>query len=153
MRTAIQVSKTLSEHAESISPGQPFTLTAAHTIGDCVWQGDLGIEVVAKVPVGYTLVKHPTDADRQLVPESGQGSHHRLRSLSGVKLYRPDGWGETDTDLRGPCIVFGAPNAIVHEPGHAKPHGTVEVSEPMTVLCRYQRNLDAETRRERRAAD
>ncbi len=153
MTTATDVSKKLEAHLSTIAPGQPFRLNGTHTAGDGVWQGDLGIEVVDQVPKGYILVESPTDRDRQLVPESGQGSHHRIRSLEGVKVYRPADWGRTETDLRGPCVVFDRPNAIVHEPGHAHPHGTVYVDEPMTVLCRYQRNLDAETRQERRALD
>jgi len=153
MVTAEQVSKKLKAHTETVAPGLPFHLNSTHQAGDGVWQGDLGIEVVSQIPNDYILVVKPTDADRQLVPESGQGSHHRLRSLEGVKLYRPAKWGESDTDLRGPCIVFDRPGAIVHDPGHDKPHGTVFIDDPMTVLCRYQRNLDAETKQERRSHD
>lgn len=147
------LTKKLTKHTKTVTPGNPASLTAAHQPGDGVWQGDLGIEIVATVPSGYMRIDKPADADRQLVPEGGQGSHHRLRSFDGVTLYRPSDWGNSDTDLRGPCIVFESPNAIVHEPGHDKPHGTVNIEAPMTVLCRYQRNLAADERAALRAAD
>lgn len=136
-----------TEHVEKTGPGDPAHLSSAHQPGDGVWQGDLGIEIVDGVPADYVRIEAPTDADRQLVPAGGgPGSNHRLRSLDGVELYRPKEWGRDETDLRGPCVVFSSPNAIVHEPGHDKPHGTVFVDNPMTILCRYQRNLDAEER-------
>ena len=149
------VADRLSAHVSDISPGQPFRLTNAHQPGEGVWQGDLGIRIVAGVipPEGYTLVESPTDADRQLAVEAGVGSHHRLRSLDGVKLYRPENWGRDDADTRGPFIVFVKPNAIVHEPGHDKPHGSVFIDAPCSVQIDYQRNLDAVTRREIRARD
>lgn len=153
MKTANEVSKTLQSHVETVAPGLPFRLSSRNSPHEGVWQGDLGIEIVEKVPTGYELVENPTDADRQLVPESGQGSHHRLASLDGVQIYRPKDWGKTENDLRGPCVVFNKANAIVHEPGHDHPHGTVYVDDPMTIQCRYQRNLDAETRAEIRARD
>lgn len=153
MKNATAVAETMKKHLETVSPGLPFRLTSTHTVGDGVWQGDLGIEIVKGVPTGYTLVEKPTDADRQLVPESGQGSHHRIASLDGVKLYRPANWGREENDLRGPVVVFESPNSIVHEPGHDHPHGTVHIEEAMTIQCRYQRNLDAETRAEIRARD
>ena len=152
--TAAQISKKLLAHVDTVSPGVPASLTGAHETGDGVWQGDLGIEIVDSVPDDYERVDNTGDADRQLVPlDGGPGSHHRLRSLDGVTLYRPNGWGESDSDLRGPCVVFDRPNSIDHEPGHAHPHGTVDIEAPMTVLCRYQRNWSAEQREARRAAD
>lgn len=150
----VSIADRLKQHAESVTPGKPFHVTEAHAVGDEVWQGDLCIAVaVAKPPEGYVRVENPTEADRQLAVEAGAGSHHRIRSLDGVTLWRPKNWGKDDTDLRGPFVVFATPNAIVHEPGHDKPHGTVFIDAPMAVQCRQQRNLDAETRREIRARD
>lgn len=149
MKTATEIAKTLNSHVTTVSPGLPFTLSAAHSIGDIVSQGDVDIEIVDRVPEGYVKIDKPTDADRQLVPESGQGSHHRLRTLDGVKLYRPTNWGGDGAGLRGPCVMFSKANAIVHEPGHDHPHGTVNIAEPMTILCTYQPNLDAEQRAQR----
>ncbi|MEM8757525.1 MAG: hypothetical protein AAGF47_07065 [Planctomycetota bacterium] len=146
--TTIQdVAGKLAAHAEAVTPGLPYTLTAAHSIGDVVHQGDLIIEVVSAVPDGYVEVIEPSDRDRQLVPFDGNpGSHHRLRSFDGVRLFRPSGWGQDEADLHGPAVVFASVNAIVHEPGHSRPHGTVEIADPMTIVCTYQRNLDAEGR-------
>lgn len=146
--TAPDIATKLRRHAATVTPGQPFRLTAAHAAGDGVWQGDLGIEIVAGTtpPAGYVKVENPKDADRQLAIEAGVGSHHRLRSFDGVTLYRPANWGKDDADLRGPFILFADPNAIVHEPGHDKPHGTVFVDAPMGVQCRYQRNMTSEER-------
>lgn len=154
MQTITELTKTMQQHLHTVTPGQHATLSASHTTGDGVWQGDLGLEIVDSVPDGYELVSHPKDEDRQLVPlDGGPGSHHRLASFDGVTLYRPNGWGQTETDLRGPCVVFASPNSIIHEPGHDHPHGTVHIESPMIVACRYQRNLDADERAERRAAD
>lgn len=154
MTTITNIAKTLTTHAETVSPGLPATIDAQHQVGEGVWQGDLGIEIVDAVPEDYVLIEHPTDADRQLVPlGGGPGSHHRLRTLDGVTLFRPSDWGQRETDLRGPCVVFAAPNEIVHEPGHDHPHGAVTIAAPMTVRCRYQRNLAADEREARRAAD
>lgn len=145
----------LAEHVSTISPGMPFRLTDAHQPGDGVWQGDLGIEIVSgtRPPSGYVLVKAPTDADRQLAVEAGSGSHHMLRSLDGVTMYRPKDWGKDEADTRGPFLVLSKANAIVHEPGHDKPHGTVFIDSPCSIQIRHQTNLDAITRREIRARD
>lgn len=153
MTTVTDIAAKLRHHISTITPGKPFHLSGVHEVGDGVWQGDLGIEIADGVPADYVLIENPTDADRQLVPEGGQGSHHRIKSLDGVTIYRPIDWGQNDTDLRGPCIVFDTPNAIVHEPGTAHPHGTVFVDTPMTILCCYQRNLAADERAEMRARD
>lgn len=155
MSQTMTIEDRLKSHVSSITPGNPFHITAAHQPGDGVWQGDLGIEIAKSntPPKGYVEVKDPTEADRQLAIEAGIGSHHRLRSFDGVTLYRPKDWGKDETDLRGPFVVFGKPNAIVHEPGHDKPHGTVFIDAPCAVQIRYQRNLDAITRAEIRARD
>lgn len=148
-----ELQKKHAAHNETVTPGQPFTLSDVHQPGEGVWQGDLGVEVVDAIPADYVEVKDLADSDRQLVPEGGAGSHHRIRSLDGVTLYRPKGWGESETDLRGPCVVFDTPNEIVHQPGHGRPHGTVVIASAMIVLCRYQRNLAADEREARRAMD
>ena len=150
--TAESVQKNLQSHLSSISPGQPFRLTSSHSIGDGVWQGDLGISIVSKVPSDYVEIMNPQDVDRQLVPESGQGSHHRLKSLIGVRIFHPKDWGVSPTNLRGPFIILTFPNEIVHEPGHDHPHGTIFIDEPMIIECRYQRNWSKE-QRERRTLD
>lgn len=154
MQTVTELTQTMTEHLETVTPGQPAELNGSHQAGDGVWQGDLGIEIVDNVPEDYEIVENPTDEDRQLVPlDGGPGSHHRVASFDGVTLYRPRDWGQDESDLRGPCVVFDKPNRIVHEPGHSHPHGTVDITVPMTVLCRYQRNLEADERAARRAAD
>lgn len=136
-----QIRTILMEKQNTISPGQPFRLTSAHTVGDGVWQGDLGLEIIKSVPKGYIEIKNLQPKDRQLVPEAGAGSHHRLRSLDGVRIFLPPDFAKDDMDLRGPVIVLSKPNAIDHEPGHDKPHGTVMIEDSMTIGCRYQRNL------------
>lgn len=149
------VADRLQKNVDSMAPCEPFHFTKRN-IGNVIPQGDLDIEVMPdgiKPPAGYVLVDKPTDADRQLAVEAGAGSHHRLASMDGVKLYRPKDWGKDDADLRGPFVVFAKPNAIVHEPGHDRPHATAFADEPCSVQIHYQRNLDAETRREIRARD
>lgn len=153
-KTITEIVAILEKTVETVSPGNPTSLTDAHSLGDGVWQGDLGLEITDEVPSDYILIENPKDEDRQLVPlDGGPGSHHRLASFDGVILYRPKDWGQSETDLRGPCVVFATPNSIIHEPGRTRPHGTVTIETPMTILCRYQRNLAADEREARRAAD
>lgn len=133
------------EH-ETVKPGQPFRITEATSIGDGVWQGDLGIEVVAVVPADYVRVAKPKAADKQLVPGSTQGAKHCLDSLVGVKLFRPKDWSEES--LAGPCLVLGKERTILHPT-----HGPITIPAGFTVLCRYQREWDKEQAKERRARD
>lgn len=150
-----EVSRKLTETVEKVQPGMPQHLTSAHDVNDGVWQGDLAIvKHDGTIPSHYKLVEHPTDQDRQLVPKGGgPGSHHRLKSLNGVKIYRPEQWGKNPIDTEGPIVIFDRPNAIVHESGTSHPHGTVHIDDPMAISCTYQRNWNAEQREARRAAD
>lgn len=151
------VADRLKDHVDSISPGTPYHLGAQHIgMPNPFAQGDLYVRLLplgTNPPKGYFIVEKPADADRQLAIEAGAGSHHRLGSLSGATLYRPDNWGQDETDLRGPFLILAEPNTIVHEPGHDRPHGSITIEVPCCVEIRYQRNLDAETRKEIRARD
>jgi len=145
-RIETHAKKIASGKHETVSPGQPARFTEASSVNDGIWQGDLGLEIIEKVPDGYTLVRRAKDADRQLVPGNTQGSKHCLDSLSGVKLYRPEKWdGES---LIGPCFVLTEERTVQHPT-----HGAVTIPAGFTVQCRYQREFDAELRRERRNAD
>lgn len=136
----------MQSHLESVCPGEAFTLSDAADVGDGVWQGDLGIEIVAAVPDEYVQVKNPMAADKQLVPGNTQGSRHCLDSLRGVTIYRPAKWDAES--LQGPCLVLAQARTITHPT-----HGDVIIPAGRTVLCRYQREFDAEQKRERRARD
>lgn len=135
-----------SGNHERVKPGMPFRITEAASVGDGVWQGDLGLEIVVAVPPGYVLVERPSGADRQLVPGNTQGARHCLDSLDGVTLYRPARWSEES--LAGPCIVLEQERTILHPT-----HGPVTIPAGFTVLCRYQREWDREQQQERRARD
>lgn len=147
----------LVKHADAIrhgdgevKPGQPIHITKGFAPGDGVWQGDLGLEVIEKVPSGYKLVK-PADGKekdqlRQLVPGNTQGARHCLQTLKGVKVYRRDDWGPNS--LLGPVLAFSEPNVIDHPT-----HGPVHVPAGTMIKCRYQREWDAEQARERRSID
>lgn len=143
--------KEIQEHAtmlaEKVIPGQPAILNEAASVGDGIWQGDLGIEIVEMVPPDYVLVENPTDNDRQLVPGNTQGSKHILKSINSVKLYRPDNWPNID-GLLGPCLVVTEDTVIVHPT-----HGSVTITAGHTVLCRYQREWDQEQKQAKRNAD
>jgi hypothetical protein len=128
-----------------VSPGQSMRLSAAAEPGDGVWQGDLGLEVVSSVPGGYERAKAVT---LQLVPGSTQGSRHCLDSADGVEMYLPKGWGPKYDGLAGPCLVLTEERTILHPT-----HGAVTIPAGFTIQCRYQREWDAEQRRERRNAD
>jgi hypothetical protein len=131
---------------ERVKPGMPFRITEAASVGDGVWQGDLGLEIVADVPAEYTLIEKPKDIDRQLVPGNTQGAKHCMDSLDGVTLYRPHNWNAES--MVGPCLVLSQERTVLHPT-----HGPVTIPAGFTVQCRYQREFDAEQRRERRARD
>ena len=131
---------------ETVKPGQPARFTEACTPQDCIWQGDLGLEIVTGVPKSFVLVKTPTDIDRQLVPGNTQGAKHCLDSLSGVTIYKPIDWN--NESLEGPCLLFSAERTVTHPT-----HGSVTIPKGFAVQCHYQREWDKELQKERRARD
>jgi len=135
---------------DRVCPGQAYELSPAASCGDGVWQGDLGLEIVAGVPNGYKLCEVPT---LQLVPGTTQGARHCLDSLDGVCLFLPQGWQKGEAELAGPCLVLTQRRSVQHPV-----HGAVVLAggtpeQPLVILCRYQREWDVELRRARRAAD
>lgn len=138
--------KKIRDGKATVSPGLPFRINEAATVGDMVWQGDLGLEIVTAVPEGYVRVESPTEADRQLVPGRTQGAKHVLDSLDGVELWRPAEWPNV-TQL-GPAFVLRKERTVTHPT-----HGDVTIAAGHTVLCSYQREWDSEQRAERRNMD
>jgi hypothetical protein len=131
---------------ESVKPGMEFRLTNAASIGDAVWQGDLCLEVVNKVPSAYAKAKKPTV---QLVPGNTQGSRHCLDSLAGVDLYYSANWpASAESDFLGPCFKAKQEVTVLHPV-----HGAVVIPAGMVILCSYQREWDAELRQQRRNQD
>lgn len=139
------LTKDMESHLEAVRPGLPFRFTEAATIGDGVWQGDLGLEIVAAVPADYVKAKKKS---RQLVPGNTRGSKHCLDSLDGVELFYAPAWPASAESLQGPAFVLTKERTVTHPV-----HGDVTIPAGFTVLCRYQREFDSELRRERRNAD
>lgn len=133
-------------HVESVQPGQPVRFTEASTAGDAFWQGDLCIGIVDKIPEDYIRVTSPQEMDAQLVLGNTVGARHCLDSLQGVELYRPKEWG--GESLRGPAFILHEARTVMHPK-----HGDVTIPAGFIVLTGYQREYDAEQRRERRARD
>lgn len=129
---------------ETVGPGLPAVLNEAACAGQGGWQGDVRIEIIESIPAGCTLVKRPTERDRQLAPGTTQGSRHCIRDLKTVQFYRRD----TDSPLLGPCFVCKAETVIDHPV-----HGAVTIAKGHTIQIRYQREWDQEQRRERRNLD
>ncbi|MGH9931012.1 MAG: hypothetical protein ACREA9_17530 [Pyrinomonadaceae bacterium] len=138
--------KKIASGSERVKPGQEVCFTEAATIDDTIRQGDLYLTIVAAVPAGYVKIEKLKASDKQLVPGNTVGSRHCLDSLAGVTLYRPEQWSEES--LAGPCLVLAKQRTIEHPT-----HGAVFIPAGFTVLCRYQREFDAEQKRERRARD
>lgn len=138
----------IQRHLETVRPGMPFRISDAADVGDGVWQGDLCLEIVAAVPDGYEHVNLPKAGDKQLVPGQTQGSRHCLKSLKGVKIYRPANWGADLDALAGPCLVLSDDATVLHPT-----HGAVTIPAGRTILCSYQRTWDAEQRKQRRSLD
>jgi len=145
-RLADHVETIKTGNHETVKPGMPCRITEAWVKGDAVAQGDLNIVVADKVPAGYVRVDKPKAIDKQLVPGNTQGSKHCLDSLVGVKLYRPENWGPESLD--GPCLVLSKERTILHPT-----HGHVSIPAGFIVACSYQRELDNELKKERRARD
>lgn len=153
MKTANAIER-IQKHAASIrngeydkiGPGIPAHMSTALVAGEGIAQGDLNIIVADCVPAGYVHVQRPIDRDKQLVPGTTQGAKHCLDGLAGVTMYRPAEW--TGEGLDGPCLVLTKERTILHPT-----HGAVIIPAGMTVVCRYQREYDAEVARERRAKD
>jgi hypothetical protein len=133
--------------AEKVSPGMPAVINEAASIGDGVWQGDLGLEVVGRIPDGYVMVKKPSTKDKQLVPGNTQGSKHVIKDVSTVELWLPKTWPQID-GLWGPCFVAIKETVIEHPT-----HGPVTIATGHTILCRYQREWDQDQKKSRRNAD
>jgi hypothetical protein len=133
------------EH-DTIKPGQPFRIPDSWMAGECGAQGDLIVVVLDEIPAGYTQVKKPTKADRQLVPGNTEGAKHCLDSLKGVTLYRKDGWGPESLD--GPAFTCKEDRVIEHPK-----HGPWTIPAGRTIGIEYARERDAEQQRERRNAD
>ena len=132
---------------ESIVPGQQERLNEACAISDGARQGDLYLKIVDAVPAGYVRVEKPKAIDKQLVPGNTEGAKHCLDSFAGVALYRPADWPNAES-LIGPCFVLTKERTVLHPV-----HGAVQIAAGHTVLCSYQREFEAETRKERRNAD
>lgn len=132
-----------------IGAGNSIEFSDAVSHNDRIWQGDLGIAYVENtVPEGYVQVdlKQEGDKCRQLVPGNTEGSKHVLRSLDGVKMWRPKDWN--DLSLNGPYIQLTKPNVIEHPT-----HGPVLLKSGCSYETGYQVNLDLESKIEARARD
>jgi hypothetical protein len=133
---------------ERIRMGAPERFSEAASVGDYGDQGDLRLTIVESTPSGFVFVKKPKAIDRQLVPGNTEGAKHCLDSLDGVELNRPAEWGPDYVGLLGPCLKLTKERTIQHPT-----HGDVTIPAGFTIQCRYQREWDAEQRRERRNAD
>lgn len=141
-----------------VQPGQPFRFTEAATVGDGVWQGDVGISIIGfcppvvkkpkfKAPKGYVRVENVGTALKvQLGSENTQGSSHLLDSASGVEMYHPANWDDDMTD--GPIMLLTEERTITHPV-----HGDVTIPAGNIVKIHYQREYDRELEKERRSRD
>lgn len=137
------VKKIANNEHETVKPGQPVRFTEACTEGDRIWQGDLALTIIKKIPNDYKLADNPSN---QLVVGNTEGARHCLDSLDGVALYLPNNWNEES--LQGPVLVLNQERTVLHPT-----HGNVTIPTGFTVHCTYQREWDKEQERERRARD
>ena len=142
--TAVKKHATLIKNGNAkIQPGEVFRLNEAASVGDGVWQGDLGIEVVEEIPANYI----ESQICLQLVPGNTIGSRHVLKDMRSISQFSlPAGWGEES--LEGPAFIADEETVIEHPT-----HGNVIIAAGHIVRCRYQRQYDEEQKRERRAID
>jgi hypothetical protein len=137
-----------NEH-ESIRPGMPVTIPDSWMINEGVAQGDLIIGIIDEVPSNYSLVKSPTNLDKQLVPGNTEGAKHCLDSLDGLKLYHPNNWPQSaEETLNGPIIITERNVKVVHPK-----HGPVTIPSGRTILFQYDKEWDLIQKKERRNLD
>lgn len=136
----------IKNNEDAIKPGQPARISEAASIGDFVRQGDLYLIVSDKPPASYVKAAAKKKSV-QLVPGNTEGAKHCLDSLAAVDLYYPSDWPNFDS-LDGPCFTTKSEVTVLHPT-----HGAVTVPKGFTISTRYQREIDVETRRERRNAD
>jgi len=142
----VQHSEDILAGKASIQPGQPTEFTPAMDYNDGIAQGDLNLILVEKVPKGY--VKQ-SPKQKKLVPGQTEGARHFLMRLTGVEIFVHPDWNLDDYDgQNGPVLVVTKTVTIEHPT-----HGNVTIHPTRTVECRYQREWDAEQKRERRNAD
>ncbi len=133
------------KHA-TVRPGKPFHFKGVESIGDGVWQGDVGICVVDDSVEGLVEILDPKDLCVVLDPlEDTVGSRHILDSLDGVKWYNP---GQDASVLTGPKLICVKDRVITHPV-----HGNVHLLAGQCYQTRYPRVYDEELRTERRNAD
>lgn len=135
--------RAIRDNRDDIKPGQPVRISEAASVNDYVRQGDLYLIVVDKKPADYVKQKIETV---QLVPGNTEGAKHCLDSFDAVDLWVPKDWNAESLD--GPCFTAKREVTVLHPT-----HGPVTVPAGMTIVCRYQREFDAEQKRERRNAD
>lgn len=131
------------EH-DQVQPGMPLRISEAAVAGDFVWQGDLKLTILDRVPNGFSKV----ESFRQLVPGNTVGARHCLDATDDVECHVPSGWGPKYDGLAGPCLVLHAERTIEHPK-----HGHVTIPSGAIIGCSYQREWDAEQARERRSRD
>ena len=142
-----QVARIRDGKEENVKPGSPERFTAAASKGDCIRQGDLYLVIGDAIPGdGFKLIENHDDLNKQLVPGNTQGSKHCLDSLVGVKLYRPEKFDNESTI--GPVLELSHDRVVQHPT-----HGHVTLLAGTIVECHYQREYDAEQKREMRAKD
>ena len=152
MQTVIEkmekrITKIRANKDAKVKPGQPVTFTRACVAGDTVRQGDLYLVIGDKAPSrGFVLLDGKDEMHKQLVPGNTQGAKHCLDSLDGVAIYRPAKFDNESTI--GPVLVLSQDRIVMHPT-----HGHVTLLAETVVECHYQREYDAEKKREMRARD
>jgi len=132
----------------TVQPGQPLNMSAALTADESIAQGDLYLQLLERVPPSY--VPAPADFNGNLAPHSDVG--HCLSTLNGVDVFLPPTWGQDD-NLDGPVVqTHETPVSVVHG-RETHGHGTVHLPANCIISSYYQREFDAEQKRERRVQD
>ena len=149
IKDVVDHAKTIADgRHDVVKPGMPQTFSNAATDGDMIWQGDLGIGITSGgIPDGYKRIKMPESLC--LVPGTDDtiGSRHCLATAEGIEMYVPEVWDETVLD--GPYLRLANGATVTHPK-----HGDVTIPSCFDeVQIIYQREMDEETKRERRARD
>lgn len=136
-----------------LAPGQPTAFSEASTINDTIPQGDLYLAIrgtpteEAEIPEDFELRLLENTSEVQLVPGNTVGSKH-VASGADFELWAAKDWPKDLETTQGPYLVAHSPVEVKHPT-----HGNVTIPAGFTVECFYQREWEAEQRRERRNAD
>lgn len=137
--TAADLVQRIQQTADARQSKEPRDCTAMLPGDPPARQGDIYIWRIGEISGDATLVEEPS---AQLAPGNTRGSRHRIRDLTGVRVYRRTG----SNPLQGPEIDAPTGFAVDHGDGADDDHASL-IFGPGRYAVTYQRDMAEELRR------